>query len=318
LGYAPDDTGVSRKEQEQRKPILHSVKIKIKDFGLKVRARSVFSEMPGNLKPVALPFDSGDLGVTATPLPFFSPNRESIVRTMLHISGKDLSFESEPEDGYRITKVNIGCDLRQYGMSRGSYSGSFTFRVPVRGFEERVRQDFDTGFDIPVVGAGIYELRITAQQNEGRTVRTGMTSSLFEVPDFAHAGLAASGIATFNKKSVSKSDEPPITRRILRAEPFTCSLYIYNAHRVGSESKVKLETQLRLYQDEKLIRASEMIPVSDCEAEMISKGIPLGFDISPNAGLKAGSYLLEILVFDRLADGKHAVAAQSAAIELVD
>jgi hypothetical protein len=318
LGYVPVNKEMARKDQDLPMPVLHSLKIKVKKPGLKVRARARFSDVPASFKPVALPFVSGDVGISAIALPFLNPNKESIIRTMLHIDGEDISFQAEPEDGYRVTKMNIGCELRLDGRPRDSYSASFVLRVPVQEFKERVKQGFNTGFNIPVPGPGVYDLRITGYQTEARTVRTGKTSVLVEVPDFAHAGLAASGIATFSQNSVLKSDGLRITRRIRRSDLFTCSLYVYNAHREGPGSKVKLESQLRFYRDDKLIKATEMIPVSGCEADMISKGIPLGFDINPAAGLTAGNYLVEVLVYDRLADRKHGTAAQSVAIELVD
>jgi hypothetical protein len=47
--------------------------------------------------------------------------------------------------------------------------------------------------------------------------------------------------------------------------------------RAASSNKIKLESQLRLYRDDKLIKATEIIPVSECETDLISNGIPLGF-----------------------------------------
>lgn len=91
---------------------------------------------------------------------------------------------------------------------------------------------------------------------------------------------------------------------------------MYNARR--ESGKAKIEAQLRLYRDDVLIKASEIVPFSGDDLNTTSNEVPLRFEIKPSPELTAGNYLLEVMVIDRLAGKKHGTVAQSVAIELSD
>lgn len=344
LGYMPDAKALDFKGAPfSPKPAstkgfaikTHFLKIKVKAPGLKVRTRSSFSDLSllqnanrypalpaGKIGPMVLiggsPFLCGNLGVTAEALPLYSPKKESIIRAVLHIKGEDLLFGNEPEDGNRVAKLNITGQVYLDGISKNTYAGTAVFGAPVPGFREHVARGFTTTFDVPVAGPGFYELRATIRQNESG--RNGNVSVMVEVPEFARAGLVASGIASFNipKEPISNQGVPPTTRRIHRSVPFACLLSVYNARRDRTGGKTQIESQLRLYRDDELIKASEVVPAADRGTDAASNEIPISYSISPGPELTAGNYLLEILIIDRLADKKHGTTAQSAAIELVD
>jgi hypothetical protein len=307
----------------------HSLRIRLKELGLKVRTRSGFTDISlRNTSPFPIgssharsprtilsssPFFTGNLEVTATALPFYNAKKETVIRAVLHIDGTHLRFKAEPEDGYRIADVSIMGQAYLDGKMVNSYKGTGAFRAPVKDFTNRISRGFVSTFDVPVPGPGSYELRTTITQGGG----LGNVSLLTEVPNFAGSDLVTSGIATFNVEDSDKTGEAAATTRIIRrSEPFACSLFVYNARRQSGKSQI--EGQVRLYRNDTLVKASDIVVVSSQNADPASNQIPVRFEMNPSSELTAGNYLLEIVVVDRLAGKKHGSAAPSVAIELAD
>jgi hypothetical protein len=190
--------------------------------------------------------------------------------------------------------------------------------MPQQASKNAADEVYSTSFDIPAAGPGLYILRTSVLQ--GWEGLVGNTAILVEVPDFTKSGLVASGIATYPllKSPDASSQMQSATRKIHRTNPFGCSLSVYNAKRDASNGSAQIESQLRLYRDDKLIQASEIIPVPDQGKDSMSKGIAVNFGIAPSPNLTAGNYLLEVLVIDKLAGNKNNTTAQTVAIELLE
>lgn len=160
----------------------HSLRIRLKKPGLKVRTRSGFSDIslrntisPANISQMRSgriilsnsPFVAGNLEVTAEALPLYNHKKESVIHAVLHIDGTVLSFRPEPEDGYRVAEVSIFGQASLEGRVVNSYRGTGTFRAPIKSFANRVREGFASTIDVPVPGPGSYELRSTVSQGKG-------------------------------------------------------------------------------------------------------------------------------------------------------
>lgn len=337
LGYKPDRKTLESLPELNIQPGVpqrivvkdHSLQIRIRKPGFKVNSRPGFTDFllrnptisagmtqarsPRDILSTS-PFVAGNLQVTAEALPFYNSKKESVIRIVLHIDGTPLNFRPDAEDGYRIAEVSIFGSAALEGRTINTYRGAGSFRAPVKGFTNRLKQGFVSTMDIPVPGPGSYELRSTISQSG----LMGNVSMLVGVPNFAGSDLVASGISTFNTGSVPNAQVDPgiVTRRIRRSDTFACSLSVYNARL--EDGKAKIEAQLRLYRDDVLVKASEITPVSGENPGSTSNEIPVKFEINPSPELTAGNYLVEVMVIDRLAGKKHGTAAQSAAIELLD
>jgi hypothetical protein len=343
LGYEPDAKTLESKmrtiettsgPREIQESKTYALKVRMNPRGMKVRARAAFNNAGLDQKNTSLPsritsnpaykvmssspFIAGDLKVTAETMPFFSPKQESVIRVTIHVDGKDLEFLPVYTEGHSFAEVNITGQLSLDGRMVNSYRGNASFLAPLEASKQPVEKVFASSFEIPVTAAGLYELRTTISQR--RRPHIGNSSILVEVPDFTRSGLVASGIATFKlpEDTKSLSDIQPITRKIRRSDPFGCSLFVYNAQRDADGVSARIESQLRIYRDDKLVQASEVTPVPDQGRDSITKGIEINFDVEPSPELTAGNYLLEILVVDRLTGKKENTAAQSVAIELVE
>ena len=314
-------------------PRKHSLKVKTNVRGMKVRTRASFSksllvpkadpiplEVSSNLYRNILgssPFISGNLYVTAEAVSLFNPLKGNIIHVTLHVDGKDLVFESGSEDGFRNAEAEVtGILTRSKIYNR--HTGQAGFIVPVRDFEEHRKRSFSTSFEIQAPVPGLYSLRAGMRQRQAGQV--GNVSILVEVPDFNRSGLVASGIVTYSQteKLDPGSGDYTISRKIRRSDPFGCYLQVFNAHRDKSSGRNHVDSQFRLYRDDALVKASEVLPVSDSREGAFFNFIAIDFDINSGDALPAGDYLLEILVVDRLAGKKENTVTQSVAIELVD
>ena len=337
LGYIPDDKTLDVNSPSGPTAVItlqhHSVKVKTTAKNATVRARSSFSShmlrqginppsFASNSTPLKImtpsPFIAGNLEITSEAIPYFSPRQESAIRVVLSINGKGLIYLPEPGKDFSTARVVINGQLWSDGRVVQTYTGNASFLSPRQESMEDRDEVYSTGFDIPASKPGLYVLRTSVLQGWGGLI--GNTATLVEVPDFAKSGLVTSGIATYplSKGTESFSQLQSVTRKIHRRNPFACSLSVYNAKRDEKNGSAQLESQLRLYRDDKLIQASKVVPVPDQGRDSISKGIAVRFDISPGPDLTAGNYLLEVLVIDKLAGNKKNTTAQTVAIELLE
>jgi hypothetical protein len=337
LGYIPDERTLDVESQMGSRNIIrisdHSVKLQTTAKDAIIRTRETFSSLmlrPGaNPAPRAFnttqrktitssPFIAGGLEITTEAIPYFNPKRESVIRVMLNVKGKDLRFLPEPGKGFSTARIAINGQLLSDGRVAQSYSGNASFPLPQQEFGIPADTVYSTSFDIPAEGPGLYVLRTSVLQ--GWEGLVGNTAILVEVPDFTKSGLVASGIATYplSKDPEASSQPQPIMRKIHRTDPFGCSLSVYNAKRDASSGSAQIESQLRLYRGDTLVQASEVVPVPDQGKDSISKGIAVSFGVAPNPNLTAGNYLLEVLVIDKLAGNKSNTTAQTVAIELFE
>jgi hypothetical protein len=337
LGYIPDDKTLDVESQSGPTRIItignHSVKVKTTAKDATVRARSSFSNLRlrQGINPASFaanstqrkimtssPFIAGGLEITTEAIPYFSPRQESAIRVLLSIKAKGLRFLPEPGKDFSTARVVITGQLWSDGRMAQSYTGNASFPSLQKEAGEPRDEVYSIGFDISASNPGLYVLRTSVLQGWGGLI--GNTATLVEVPDFTKSGLVASGIATY---SLSKDPEASmqlqsVTRKIHRGNPFGCSLSVYNAKRDEKNGSAQIESQLRLYRDDKLVQATKVLPVPDQGRDSISKGIAVRFDIAPGSDLTTGNYLLEVLVIDKLAGNKNNTTAQTVAIELLE
>jgi hypothetical protein len=342
LGYIPDDKTLDVKSnvintssgpRTSFRIDFHSLKVKTNVRDAKVRTWESFSNTDlltrrtpfpsansGRFVKVMTtsPFITGELVINSEAIPYFSPKQESMIRVILNVKGNNLRFLPEPGKNLSTSRVAITGQLSFDGRIVQTYNGIADLQMRQREVQKPENEVYTTSFDVAASNSGLYVLKTSVMQARGGLV--GNTTILVEVPDFTKSGLVASGIATYplSKDPEASSQPQLVTRRMNRADPFGCSLSVYNAKREESSGSARIESQVRLYRDDKLVQASEIVPVADQGRDSISKGIAVNFGVTPNPDLKAGNYLLEVLVIDKLAGNKNNTTAQTVAIELLE
>ena len=346
LGYVPDDKtldvdcsrtvtgqGPDRTIRISSTQRNYELRVKMNRGGLKVRTRQSFSSslLVPKSNPLSprdsdlmykarlsdSPFLSGNLEVSAEAIPFYSEEKKSIVYVTLNIEGEDLVFGPGTGEGNRIAEAEVtGFITLESYLNR--HTGQASFTAPIEGFEEKRKQAWNTNFAMEVPGPGLYNLRTKVLQSmEGRF---GNRSILVEVPEFRSSGLVASGIVTY-KQSNNSASQPngyKVTRKFHRSDPIVCYIQIYNAIREKSSGKTNVESQLRLYKDNSLVKASNVLNILEPVGNTASNRIALNFEVNPDKVLTACNYQLEILIVDHLAGKKKNTLVKTVAIELVE
>ena len=166
LGYRPTDETFNRK--------FHHIKARVKKPGLSLRTRYGFfgvseddvdrgKRAPTDKAVVALmsPFGAQELMVDLNA--FFTNDKDgSLIRSLVFLSAKDLSFSDEPDGWHNAT-------IRLQGMIFGDNGAivdqqTFARKISLRGetYQKALRDGFMIRFDMPVKRSGAYQMRIAA------------------------------------------------------------------------------------------------------------------------------------------------------------
>jgi hypothetical protein len=175
---------------------------------------------------------------------------------------------------------------------------------------------------VPLKRPGSYQLRIAVRDLASE--RIGSASQFIEVPDVRKGRLTLSGLfiegvsqpAGAAAGDAVEDEDPNATvalRTFRRGTDAAFGCEVYNARR-GRDATVLLESELRLYRDgvEVLRRpAAPVAPIAGPDGSIIAKGV-----LRLDPAMAPGTYVLEIILFDRLA-GKTARATQTIDFDVV-
>src|SRR5215213_7087911 len=191
LGYEPDSDTFDAKTRR-----FNKLEIKVKGKDLKVRYRSGFFNVADRETPVAKtnltpvqqiqnaltsPFAVNDIPLRLNALFGNNAVQGSFVRTLLHVSAKDLQFTDEPDgtkkavfDILAITFGDNGAPIDQIAR---------TYTLPVTGEMHKVimKNGFVYFFTLTIKKPGAYQFR--AALRDTRTGKVGSASQFIEVPN---------------------------------------------------------------------------------------------------------------------------------------
>jgi VWFA-related protein len=328
LGYQPDasifDPGKSR---------FNQLRVKVKGSGLNVRYRSGFFGIKEEEKRVAAntpqqqimkaltsPFAAGDINLRFTPLFTNDAVAGSLVRSLVHIPAKDLSFTVKP-DGMHEAVINIvAYTFDDSGKVADSVGETHTISLNDKLYQRALGSGLVYSVNVPIKTAGAYQLRVAVRDD--RSQKVGTASQFINVPDIRKERLTLSGIAlssydlkeeksitnaSYKQSTVETSGHTLLTqgavRRFRSGHVLQFAYAIYNAQLDKSTNLPQLTTQVRLYRDGKEIYAGKATAFNaqgqlDMKRLVAEGGLQLG-------GLTEGEYVLQIVVTDALAKGKH-------------
>lgn len=324
LGYVPDRATFSA-----TRPRFHALAVRVKRQRLRVRSRSGFLGQPQDARlsttsdrmiaAVMSPFAGGDIRLRLSSFFGLVDKMGPVVQSFMHVDARELTFDEGP-DGTRMAQIEtlavtfgdngeqVDQDARRYTvtLARDRYE-----RALVSGFVHSVR--------VPVTRPGPYQLRVALR--DVKSGRIGSASSFVEVPDVKKGRLTLSGLLIQGFPPASgaavQEIEPNATVAVRTfrqgtAADYVC--YVYNARR-GPGGQPSVDAEIRLYREGTEIFRNEpraVTPSPGTPGEIIATGLlQLGTATPP------GSYLLEIIVTDKLAK-KGARATQTIDFEIVD
>lgn len=355
IGYRPDNSTFDPKTGRRT---FHKLSLKITRPGkFNVRMRNGFygvtdeqRRAPGQrtlaqqlLGALTSPFGATGVHLQLTSLFSYDKKTGSIMRSMLHIDGRDLTFSDQPNGMHKCVFDVLAMTFGDNGVPVDQSGRSYTLQLPDALYKQTQREGLIYYVTVPIKKPGAYQLRISLRDTT--TERIGSASQFVEVPDLKKNHLAVSGVVLRGERpgerttaaagassNVAPAGNQPATdtdpaaaeqnaadQRNPEASPavrhFTQGMLmdylciIYNARLDKATNKPQLISQIRLFRDGQPVftgkeNALNFTNVTDPKWLVSGGAIKLGTDLVP------GEYVLQVIVKDMLADEKHRIVTQ--------
>ncbi len=318
LGYRPTDETFNRK--------FHHIKARVKKPGLSLRTRYGFfgvseddvdraKRAPTDKAMVALmsPFGAQELLVDLNA--FFTNDKDgSLIRSLVFLSAKDLSFTDEPDGWHNAT-------IRLQGMIFGDNGAivdqqTFARKISLRGetYQKALRDGFMIRFDMPVKRSGAYQMRIAAL--DVTTSKVGAAGMFVQVPDLSNHHLALSGIVV-SGSDINDHDSGVSALRHFNAGTnlqFGCG--IFNAMLDQTTKSPNISVQAQLFREDKQVFSSPAMKVDTSNQTDMTRLVATGV-LRLNPNLETGPYFLQLIATDLAAKDKQVQAVQWIDFEIV-
>jgi VWFA-related protein len=347
IGYRPDDSTFDLVSGRRK---FHKLSLKVTRPGkFKVRMRNGFFGItdedahPTNLttaqqfmRALTSPFGSAGVQLRLTSLFANDIKAGSIMRSLLHINGRDLTFVDEADGWHKASMDILAVTFGDNGVVVDEIGRTHSVRLRGKQYEQALKEGLVYNLVVPVKKAGGYQLRTAVRDIASN--RIGSASQFVEVPDIKKGRLTLSGLLVKGtttellKKSETKSNdqketaenaidqsEPqasPSLRRFRLGLVMLYSFVIYNSHLEKATGKPQLQVQARLFRDGKEVfngkeSAFDASNQGDIKRLLTTGGIQLG------SNMETGEYVLQVIVTDLLRTDKHRIASQWIDFEIV-
>ncbi|HKP70341.1 MAG TPA: VWA domain-containing protein, partial [Pyrinomonadaceae bacterium] len=146
---------------------------------------------------LASPFAVNDIPLRLNAL-FYKPpsSTATFVRSLVHVSGKDLTFTDQPGGGKKATFDVLAVAFGDNGTIIDQLSKSYSVTVSKDNYDRAMDQGLVYEVTIPMKKAGAYQLRV-ALRDHG-TDKIGSANQFIEVPDLKKNRLVLSGVMLEN------------------------------------------------------------------------------------------------------------------------
>ncbi|HEX8128092.1 MAG TPA: VWA domain-containing protein [Pyrinomonadaceae bacterium] len=346
IGYRPEGVTFNRR--------YHNFAVKVKRPGLRVRTRTGFYGIRDEetrpavrrtredqlLSALTSPFAAAGVRLRLTAIFGNTEQTGSFMTSLMHINGSDVKFTKQPDGNYKTVLDVVGITYSDNGRVVDSRNQTGTLTMSEEAYQKALRDGLVYSFNVPVKKAGAYQLRMAVR--DAATERTGSASQFIEVPDLKKDRLALSGLVVTGLKGSSQtltagareasavapeeaegaggngaaSLASPAVRRFRQNSNLAFAYAIYNARLDKATRLPQLTTQTRIFRDGAPVFSGEAVPLKFTSLPD-PKRLDLGGSLNLGAALPPGEYVLQIVVTDLLATGKHRVATQWLDFEIV-
>ncbi|HZG53476.1 MAG TPA: VWA domain-containing protein, partial [Pyrinomonadaceae bacterium] len=216
IGYRPTEETFKGKR-------FHSIKVRVRRPGLKVRSRSGFFSLAdgGATAPrpstgdrqlyaaLASPVGGADVRLQLTSFFGHDPRAGSFVRSLLHLNAQDITFTDEPNNLRKAVLDVAAVTFGEDGRIADEFNRTHTIRVNADTYRHVMQHGLSYSADVPVKRAGAYQLRIVVR--DAASGRMGTSGQFLEVPDVRGKQLALSGIVVGEAVTDGSPTLPPGT-----------------------------------------------------------------------------------------------------------
>lgn len=306
IGYTPQETTFNAKNP------YHKLSVKVKRSGLTVRTRVGFYGVEDKefkaltpaeelVNAAISPFSAKDVYVRLTSLFSYDKKAGSLLKSLIHINCKDLTFVDEANG---VKKANIEMLVYTFGRNGNLISKvSQTSEVRVKG--EKYKEILDKGFAIilntPAKLEGTYQVRAVVRDTT--TKKLGSAGQLVTVPKIKNDNLALSGVTLakerLKKENPENSSEVELitlaTRQFKSGSLIQYNYHIYNPKLDGTK-KPKLKLQTVLYKEGKQVFSNDS--TLDSKGQQNLQDIQAGGKFVLGTELPVGKYTFQVIVTD--------------------
>ncbi|HEY6186929.1 MAG TPA: VWA domain-containing protein [Pyrinomonadaceae bacterium] len=301
------------------------------------------------INALSSPFSANGVNLRLTSLFGNDPRAGSFIRSLLHIDGRDLTFTTEADGWHKAVFDVLAVTFGDSGQIVDQISRTHTLRVRGSAYERVLKDGFVYFINLPVKQAGAYQLRTALRDTASE--RIGSANQFIEVPDLAKDRLTISGIVLsgVDPAAVKSGSQPsaaaavagavsssapgaessaeedsdrletqsgPAVRRFRQGMMMRYGYMVYNAQLDKATSRPQVQTQIRLFRDDRQVFTGKVQPLSmahqsDLERLIVTGALKLGTDMTP------GEYALQVIVTDPLAKEKYRTATQWIDFEIV-
>lgn len=335
LAYQPEDETFNGKK-------FHRIEIKLKRPDLKVSTRSGFyglKDEEAGRKPktgdselyeaIAAPLPQSDLSLQLSAFFGNNANKDSFIRSLIHIDGNDITFVDEPGNKKKAVFEVVAVAFNEKNEVSDEFSRTYTLHWASESLPLIEQNGLVYSVDVPVEKPGTYTFRVAMRDiNSGQL---GAASQRIEVPNLKNGKLFISGLAVsavdlkgkFIAPSAAKpedgfsitvSSSVPAIRRFRGGYILAYSYQIYNTQIDTAANQPQLTVKLNLYRNGKLITDGPAQPLRIAPQTNLSRISDFGYlRLKPN--MPKGNYVIQVIVTNKFTNQ---TASQWIDFEVVD
>ena len=317
LAYTPEDKFDNK---------FRKFQIKVKRDGLRVYNHSGYlakedrsTNVPETkersiLEAAKSPLAQRDVDLAANIGYRLTADNKATVDINLLIEGKKLSFTQSADGKQQVSFDVAGFLYDQYGKLRGGFSETVNTSLSPENYQKALKEGltYAATTELP---AGYFQFR--AAVREAGTGKIGTISRYLEIPNLGNGKLAMSTLYLFAVDASGKgASAPPLPmlslRQIAHSQDLQYKAVIYNAKRDGN--KIGIRTQLVISQGNNILfKEPEQEVNAGADLAKVLKVGQLGV-----SHVKAGRYVLTLVVTDTLADKRFRTVSRSIDFEVIN
>lgn len=337
VGYEPDTDTFDPKTRR-----FNKLDVRVTRPGTRVRYRSGFFGVSDEsikrpaetgsrklLTALTSPFAVNDIPLRLNAL-FGNSPQGSFVRSLLHISAKDLTFTDEPDGSKKAVFDVIAVGFGNNGAPVDQVSKTYTMNINKDVFARALEKGFVYDFSFPMKKPGALQLRVAIRDHASEKV--GSANQFVEVPNLKKKRLTLSGVVLENMPFATwerLAKGAPFTdtdrtdplndtslRRFKQGTVLNYGFTIFNAKAAPGQAP-SLTAQIKLFLDGKPVFEGSPQPVvpragGDPLAVAYAGSLSLATKMTP------GEYVLQIVVTDNMAKEKRKTTNQFVQFEVVE
>lgn len=318
LAYEPDEETFKGKN-------FNKIEIRVKRPELKITSRAgFFGRTDAETKPKQRAGDGGLYEAIVAPLPetglnlqltaYFTntPTEGNVVRSILHLDGKDISFVDQPDGSKKVVFDIVAVTLNEKNEVIEDFNRTHSVTLPASAIPLIRQNGLIYSVDVPVKKDGTYYYRVALRDVTSKAL--GSASQIIQVPNLKKNKIFMSGLllsqidinGKFTVPTVVDAKKPvsatttmahPAIRIFRRGMIMAYSYALYNAALDGATNQPKLTVQANLYHDGKLVIEGQPQPAQLEAQKDLTRISDYGY-LRLKPTMETGDYILQVIVRD--------------------